>query len=92
MSHNTLDYYQLRFKLSGKSVSELLGLFDHELSHIVHKERSGPKKDDRYERLAPQIERFVEELRRTGVTRLLLWQEYRQQDADGYSYNISFSE
>ena len=44
MSRNTLDYYRLRFKLSGKSVSELLSLSDHELAHIVHKERSGPKK------------------------------------------------
>ena len=86
MSRNTLDYYRGRFRETDKTYEQLLNLSNQELAAIVHKERTGPKKDSRYERLAPQIEGFTKELQKTGVTRLLLWQEYREKDHDGYSY------
>lgn len=39
-----------------------------------------------HERPLPDWDRVDKELRRKGVTRLLLWQEYRAADSDGYSY------
>jgi hypothetical protein len=86
MGRNTVGYYKKQFKLSGKSHSLLLLLEDHELSKIVHKEQSGSRKDERYERLAPLLGHCVNELKRRGVTRYLLWREYRAKDTDGYSY------
>lgn len=86
ISRNTVEHYIKRFRASGKSFQELLELDEQQLSEIVYNSVSSPRKDDRYERLAPQLSYFVKELSRRGVTRLLLWHEYRNKDADGYSY------
>ncbi len=86
ISRNTVDYYKKQFRLSEKSYPELSALEDHQLSKIVFKEQSGSRKDERHDRLAPQLGHFVSELKRRGVTRYLLWQEYREKDTGGYSY------
>ncbi|MGK7392753.1 MAG: IS21 family transposase [Candidatus Cyclobacteriaceae bacterium M2_1C_046] len=44
-------------------------------------------KDDRYEHFKGQIDYFINELKRKGVSKYLLWEEYRQQRIDGYSYS-----
>jgi transposase len=86
ISRNTVEHYIKRFRASGKAFKELLNLDDELLSAVVYNSQSSPRKDDRYERLAPLLSGFVKELSRRGVTRLLLWHEYRNKDADGYSY------
>lgn len=86
MSRNTIDYYKKQFQLSGKRYEELLALENQELSKIIYKEQSGCRKDSRFDRLAPELNNLIQELKRRGVTRYLLWQEYRQKDPDGYSY------
>lgn len=86
ISRNTVDYYKKQFKLSESTFSALLELSEQELSKIVFRQQSGVKKDDRYERLAPLIPHFIDELKRRGVTRFLLWQEYKSKDTSSYSY------
>jgi len=86
ISRNTVDYYKKQFSLSEKSYIELSALQDHELSKIVFKEQCGSRKDERHDRLAPQLGGLASELTRRGVTRYLLWQEYREKDPSGYSY------
>jgi transposase len=86
ISRNTVDYYKRQFSLSETSFKQLLLLDDQELSKIIYKKQSGAKKDNRYERLAPQLNSFALELNRRGVTRYLLWVEYREKDPEGYSY------
>lgn len=86
LSRTTIDVYISRFKSSNLSYSELLNLDDEQLSAIAYSQESSSRKDSRYERLAPQLSTIVKELTRRGVTRLLLWQEYRHKDPDGYSY------
>jgi transposase len=61
-------------------------LGDHELHQVLTTERPVDLKDHRYEQLAPRLPDYIKELNRTGVTRLLLWKEYCQQDDDPYSY------
>jgi len=41
----------------------------------------------RYAVLRQNFKHYATELKRTGVTLELLWQEYRQQHPDGYSYS-----
>ena len=86
ISRNTVDFYVKRFREAQKSYAELLALSDQDLSGIIFRENVISRKDNRYERLAPQLNELIKELSRRGVTRLLLWQEYRQRDPDGYSY------
>ena len=41
----------------------------------------------RYKVLSQNFKYYATELKRTGVTLYLLWQEYRRQHPDGYSYS-----
>lgn len=47
----------------------------------------GQSKSDRYKTLSSQFEYYCKELKRTGVTLQLLWEEYRQQHPNGYQYS-----
>jgi DNA-binding CsgD family transcriptional regulator len=86
ISRNTVDAYSQRFKTSGKSIGELLNLSDEELSYLIFNNTVNSRKDSRYERLSLRLAHYLSELGRTGVTRLLLWEEYRKEDPEGYSY------
>ena len=39
------------------------------------------------ERVAPEVERIHQELKRVGVTLHLLWEEYREANPEGYAYS-----
>ena len=86
ISRNTVQEYCLKVHRAGLTTKQMLELGDHELHQAIHPERSVDLKDDRYERLAPRLSGYMKELNRTGVTRLLLWKEYCQQESDSYSY------
>jgi transposase len=86
ISRNTVDAYCQRFTTSGKSFGELLKLSDEELCDLIFSTTVYSRKDSRYERLSLRLAHYTSELGRTGVTRLLLWEEYRKEDPEGYSY------
>lgn len=86
MSRNTIATYVKRFKSSENSFADLLSLSDEELGNLCYNHSVESRKDQRYGRLAPKLSFFLSELNRTGVTRQLLWEEYRRDDPDGYSY------
>ena len=86
LSRNTVQDYCLKFIKSRLTHDGLLALDDHALQEILFSGRAVRLKDDRYEKLAPQLAHYLKELNRTGVTRLLLWKEYCQQQTDPYSY------
>lgn len=92
MSKNTVrDYlYKLHKLTDGKgtlSISELISLENPELEAKFHAGNPAYKDDGRYEQFKNRIPYFIKELKRTGVTRHLLWQEYRQVHPGGYSYS-----
>jgi transposase len=43
-------------------------------------------KDERFERLKSRLDYYAQQLKLVGVNRRLLWQEYREQEPQGYSY------
>ena len=86
VSRNTVRKYLALGRASGRPTGELLSLEEAELEQILSP-GSGAKETDRYEDLVGQYEYFCKELARTGVTRWLLWSEYRQSHPDGYSYS-----
>lgn len=88
ISRTTIDHYESRFNASGKLIHELLSLPDEELSLIVHNNAPPNQKDSRYEYLQSQFSVYRNELHtKIGVTRFLLWEEYRINHPDGYSYS-----
>jgi transposase len=88
VSRNTVDYYARRFKLCGLTLSQLLGLNDIDLVKFVYPEQATRvKQDARASIFDSQLDYFLKELKRTGVTRKLLWQEYLKEYPQGYEYS-----
>jgi transposase len=92
LSRNTVRDYLRRIQSSGLSPAQLLALDDESLSAIVYVDgfeqgHSGRKLDARYQTIEKNLDRYCSELRRRGVTRQLLWEEYRKEYPDGYAYS-----
>ena len=87
ISRNTVQTYIDKIKKSGKNFSELLSLNDFELSQSLHGNKEGIKNDERYHDLFDRFPVYAEELKKRGVTRLLLWNEYVNETGSGYSYS-----
>ena len=83
---NVLNSYLFRIEASNKTIKELLDLDDHQLSLIVYPQNVNKNKDDRFKELEAKHSYYQVELRKPGVTRLLLWEEYRNEFTQGYSY------
>ena len=86
-SRNTIDSYEARFFQSGKGYNELLQLPDTELASLVYTSKTIKEPDPRRQHLNEHLDYFLNELGRTGVTRELLWDEYRQTVSENYSYS-----
>ncbi len=92
MSKNTVKTYLFKLEKlvgdpeNGLGVDQLLGMEEPEIYHLFHPGNPAYK-DSRYEDFKSRLGYFVSELRRKGVTRNLLWTEYRQSRPDGYGYS-----
>src|SRR5678809_1700825 len=88
LSRKTVTQYVCRLKNSGLDLAALRGLDDASLSALVYTS-SEPVvilNDARRQYFDLHVPYFVSELKRTGVTRLLLWEEYRKENPGGYGY------
>jgi transposase len=83
---HTIDGYVSRIGQTGMELSMLLKLSDNALSELLYSNLPEPQPDHRYEDLKPRLDYLLKELNRTGVTKLLLWQEYSLEVEDAYSY------
>lgn len=93
ISKNTVKTYLEKLEMlqnpsrgKGWTISELIRLEDPVLEAKFHAGNPAYK-DERYEDFISRLPNFLVELKKTGVTRHLLWQEYRHQRADGYAYS-----
>ncbi|WP_157097853.1 hypothetical protein [Niabella ginsenosidivorans] len=86
MSRKTVTQYTRQFKSHTASLQQLQHLSDAELAGIVYAPVKPPVEDTRRAEFEAQTDYFFAELSRTGVTRLLLWQEYRSKFPNGYGY------
>ncbi len=85
LSRPTIAAYALRLQSHTASLKELQNMSDADLAAIVYREAQ-PATDVRKSIFTRQVPYFLNELKRTGVTRLLLWQEYCRQYPEGYGY------
>jgi transposase len=91
LSRNTIREYLRRISSGGLTLSEAMKLDDASLSALVYtdaieKVTSGRNVDDRYSALVEKLDNYCSELRKRGVTRQLLWEEYRKDHPHGYGY------
>ena len=89
MGRHTVDDYVRQIKSTTKDPSDLLKLGDAELlTLLIPKKEEEPKPiSDRQKDFESQLPYFSNELKRRGVTKCLLWQEYKQKHPDGYSHS-----
>lgn len=92
ISKNTVKSYlsKLEFILGEEkgafTIEDLIGLDDPVLEARFHAGNPSYKEEDRYVELKNNFPYYEKELKRRGVTRYLLWEEYRDQHQNGYSY------
>jgi len=60
---------------------------DDELEALLRSDTLSVDEDERYSALAGQFEHFLRDLGQVGVTRYILWEEYRIKNPGGYGYS-----
>jgi len=83
ISRNTVKKYLYKIQKTGMSLEEFLLLSDKEIHQIMEEP---PKEIDKLKELKKLFPYIEKELRRVGVTRWLLWEEYKRDHPGGYSY------
>ena len=83
VARNTLKKYIKEFTVSGLSFEEISTLSDKDLEDLFIKPEKKPlsNKQQTLFNLLPAIDK---ELKKKGVTRYLLWEQYRREHPDGY--------
>jgi transposase len=92
LSRTTIREYLQRMHKSGISPEQLLAMDEESVTPILYLDgfergQSGRKVDTRYENMSKSLDKYCGELSKRGVTRQLLWEEYRKDDPDGYGYS-----
>lgn len=89
ISRKTIGIYHQRFRDTGLEINELLKLQDEQLEQLLGltKPAESQEVEPRTAHFSALIEYFNKELSRTGVTRLLLWQEYIHEYPSGFQYS-----
>ena len=86
ISKNTVKVYLEKVASSKTDIQALLKLDDPILEGEFH--AGNPAfKDERYDHFISKLDYFAKELHRKGVTKMLLWEEYRQDYPQGYSHS-----
>lgn len=88
ISRPTVTHYANKINSGSYSFVQLRSMSDAELALIVYPTADIAEIDESERRkdLNERIPYFLSELKRTGVTRLLLWEEYKQVYSQPYGY------
>lgn len=83
MSRNTVRAYLNTLATLDKDINTLLRLEAPELEKQFHAGNPAYK-DNKYSQLKSRLDYYMQELHKVGVTRQLLWEEYKTDYPDGY--------
>lgn len=86
ISRNTVKSYLEKVGLDEMDIPTLLTLEDPVLEARLFAGNPSYKENHRYDHFTDKVSYFLKELKRPGVTRHVLWEEYRQEFPQGYSY------
>lgn len=87
MSKNTVKSYLQKLASSQLSLDALLELEAPALESVFHTGSPAYKNDnERYHQFVSRLDYFLSELKRPGVTRHLLWEDYLHSHPKGYRY------
>lgn len=91
ISRTTLRKYTIAFKASSFSYQQLLDMDDPTLAQIIYPaaqpaNNDNPSDDTRLAVFNVKRDYFLKELKRTGVTKHVLWNEYIKEHPNGFRY------
>jgi len=86
VSKNTIRKYVRRCENSKFPLSELLKQSDQILKEVLYK-TNDLNEEGRVKNFMNQIDYWIKELHKTGVTRQLLWDEYKASYPSGFGYS-----
>ena len=84
ISRPVVSDYITKIKAFGLSYQDIEKMPDDTLIEILQKNKAT---DERYKTLQTKFLHLTKELKRLGVTRQILWEEYKLENPDGYSYS-----
>ena len=85
VSKTTVGEYIAEFKRSGLTYENIIQIDDNKLIALF--EGSNKSTNPKYEELSNNFQYYEKELKRPGVTLYLLWEEYKGQQKEGFSYS-----
>ncbi len=85
MSRPVVKDYIIKVISLGLGFKDIENMPDETLLNIL--DANKPSDNERHKFLTEKFPYFVKELKRIGVTRQILWEEYMQENPDGYSYS-----
>jgi transposase len=85
VSRNSIKKYLARFEQSFEEQPEVLS--NQQIAETAYNNEALLQATERRQALIQHFTYAETELKRTGVTRHLLWLEYKQQHTDGYNYS-----
>jgi len=85
ISKNTVKAYLEKLTMLKTDIQSLLALEDPVLETKFHPGNPAYK-DDRFDHFKTQLDYFIKELLRVGVTKKILWEEYKESYINGYGY------
>jgi len=85
ISKNTVKSYLRKVEDNALDIDQLIKLENPILEAKFHVGNPSYK-EDRYEHFKANVDYYLKELQRTGVTKQLLWEEYKDAYPNGYSH------
>jgi transposase len=87
ISKNTVKNYIFLIDSGGMTAETMLSMDDPILEGTILVGNPSYKKEERYRELTHDMERYFLDLKKPGVSKQLLWQEYRESNPKGYGYS-----
>ena len=82
VSKTTISEYPVQFRRTGISYEESLELTNDELLGLFEEKKQ--EENEQYTQVMALFPEYAKRLKRRGMTKYLLWQEYRKQHPNGY--------
>lgn len=86
ISKTTVKAYLDKVTALGCDLDELLAMDEPVMEAKLHSGNPAYKDNKRYDYIKANLEYYAKEIKKPGVTRWLLWEEYRQYHPKGYGY------
>lgn len=87
IDRKTVNDYSLRIAEACSDLTSLLELSDEVLAELILAQTGPVLSDSRQVSFEAQVPSFLERLSKGNMTRMILWEDYRKDHPEGYSYS-----